>query len=83
MKLKVRLRINAEDIKTGIDTYARMNNGKNPNYLIVNEESMQLLKNTFYYYLPKQYEEEKYFATLFGIPVAICDKLETGVVDFV
>lgn len=84
MIVKTRLQINVEDITKGIDLYAQMNNGKNPNYLIVNEESMQLLKNAIYYYLsPKKYVEEKNFATLYGIPVAVCNNLKTGEIDFV
>ena len=72
--------IDKDKIIKGIDDYYEIT-GEHPHYMIMNHESEYLLKD--FQFLHYTNAKETRFTSFFGIPIAICDKLETGVVDFV
>lgn len=72
--------IDKNKIIKGIDEYYKLTEEK-PHYIIMNRESEYLLrKKDFQFSI--DYTSTG-FSTFYGVPIAICDKLETGVVDFV
>ena len=73
--------IDKNKVMKGIDDFYKIT-GEHPHYMIMNHESEYLLRRDFQ---PMHYinTEMTGFSSFHGIPVAICDKLETGVVDFV
>ena len=72
--------IDKDKIIKGIDDDYEIT-GEHPHYMIMNHESEYLLKD--FQFLHYTNAKETGFTSFFGIPIAICDKLETGVVDFV
>ena len=75
--------IDMNEIRKGIDLYRLGNDGNYPNYLIMNRETLFLIDNEFNFSLgfSKFYGSENY-ASFWDIPIAVCDKLKTGEVDF-
>ena len=81
--------ININEINRGIDIYRANHNGEYPNYLVMNAESYHIMKATM-----EQIEhaidiqniildETKYSPSWHGVPLAICERLDIGEVDFV
>ena len=73
--------IDKNKIIKGIDEYYKLTEEK-PHYIIMNRESEYLLKEKEGFQFSISYMDTGY-SSLYGVPIAICDKLETGVVDFV
>ena len=73
--------IDKDKVIEGIDKYYELT-GEYPHYMIMNRESEYLLKD-FQFLMRYTNTETTGFSSFHGIPVAICNKLETGVVDFV
>lgn len=73
--------IDKNKIIKGIDEYYKLMKEK-PHYIIMNRQSEYLLREKEDFQFSIDYMETG-FSSLYGIPIAICDKLKTGVVDFV
>lgn len=73
--------IDKNKIIKGIDEYYKLA-GEKPHYMIMNRESEYLLRKKEDFQFSRDYIGTG-FSTLYGVPIAICEKLETGVVDFV
>ena len=85
MILKVNcLDFNVDNIKKGIATYREQNN-EEPDYLIMSEETSSELSNRsdlkVTHELPKKFRY--YYSDFWGIPIAICNKLDFGVVIYI
>jgi hypothetical protein len=77
--------ININEINKGIDFYRANHNGEYPNYLVMNTKSYSIMKSTMEHTLDVQnilYKTE-YSPSWHGIPLAICERLDIGEVDFV
>ena len=75
--------IDMNEIRRGIDLYRLGNDGNYPNYLIMNRESLSLLDRDLNFKIGFEKRYMGDYATLYGITIAVCDKLKTGEVDFV
>ena len=72
--------IDKNKIIKGIDEYYKLTKEK-PHYIIMNRQSEYLLREEDFQFSIDYIGTG--FSTLYGVPIAICEKLETGVVDFV
>ena len=54
-----------------------------PNYLIMNQDTVMLLDGYFFKSQDKTTKKDGYFGVYHGIPIAVCEKLKIGEVDFV
>ena len=76
------MKINYNMLNKSIDDYKRYNDKDNPNYIIMNSTTKyQMWKDC----TPIENWNKKgiSYAEYQGIPIAICDKLEDGVIDIV
>ena len=72
-------KINKEKLGEQI-VYYRQFHGEDPKYLIINENTLKLLKAITYSSL---FLNENGYGTYWGIPIAICNKLKDGEVEIV
>lgn len=74
------LSINIKELDKGITNYITKTN-ITPNYIIMNHETLTLINNYYHQLFPLKPEET--YPSYQGIPIATCNKLTTGEVDFV
>lgn len=75
-------KINKEELEEQI-VYYRNFHGEDPKYLVINENTLKLLKTITYFYLFSKDTNEIDYGTYWGIPIAICNKLKDGEVEIV
>lgn len=74
--------LDVKKINAGIDFYRAEHKGEYPHYLIMNHRSFYEFRAIAFSPLDLTKDEDGYL-TYWDIPVAICDKLKYGEVDFV
>ena len=72
--------INKTKIKESIDEYMIEHNGKKPHYIVMSSETLKLLKKDCFY-LETNYEASQTYYVIFGIDIAICDRVPLGCGD--
>lgn len=74
--------INTFKLKSEIHSLEK--NNKRPSYLIMNENTYKALKKEYEgTTIVKTYGDWNSYTTLYGVPIAICQKLEFGEVDII
>ena len=77
--------ININEINKGIDFYRANHNGEYPNYLVMNTKTYCIMKSTIEHTIDISniLSETTYSPSWHGVPLAICERLDIGEVDFV
>jgi hypothetical protein len=75
--------INFDKIDNGIYTYQKEHMGNYPNYLIMNYKTFDEMHYSSYAKMISTIKGNTLYFTYHGIPVAKCDKLKYGEVDFI
>lgn len=74
------LSIDIKELDKGITNYIAETN-TTPNYIIMNHETLILVNNYYHQLFPLKTEGK--YPNYQGIPIATCDELTVGEVDFV
>ena len=74
--------INKTKIKKSIDEYMIEHNGEKPHYIVMSNETLKLLKKDCIY-LESTYEAMQSYYTIFGVDIAICDRILLGCGDII
>ena len=74
-------KINEKELEKQISYYKQLH-GIDPEYLIINENTLKLLEAITYSSLFLNKKENDY-GTYWGIPIAICNKLKDGEVEVI
>lgn len=77
----LKVEINYDIIDKSMNVYSYQNEGKKPQYIIINQNTLDKIKK-YDCNEPEFYFKENY-PTYHGIPIAICNKLEDGDIDIV
>lgn len=81
IKSKIELKLNLYNLKHDIDRYIRASSwGKSPAYLVMNSETLEMLKQDSVINLNLNNKHEH---RLFGIPIALTETLPIGAVELV
>ena len=81
IKSEIELKLNLDNLKHDINCYIRASSwGKPPRYLVMNFETLEMLKQDSIINLNLNNRHEH---QLFGISIAITEKLPIGVVELV
>ena len=75
--------INFDKIDNGIYTYQKEHAGDNPHYLIMNYKTFDEMRYYSYSKMMSTIQGDNWYFEYHGIPVAKCDKLKYGEVDFI
>lgn len=74
----------AKDLELDIDVFRKDHCGKYPDFLIMNSTTEDIIKRHFYAGLKDLSEKESInYGIVFGVPIAICNKLEDGEIKMV
>ena len=75
--------IDVNELNQGIYWYRKEHDGEYPSYLVMNHESFYLIKRTIDHSFPLNNVINEGVPTWHGVPIAVCENLKLGEVDFV
>ena len=75
-------KINEEELRKQITWFEEIHD-KAPEYLIMNNNTLDIIKITTHSYLYSNKNNDDYYGSYWGIPIAICNKLKDGMVEVV
>ena len=83
MIVNIKSQLNITALNFAINNFVKNNNGKQPNYLIMNKETRDNLIITEYDFTNVTKTHGHKYIVYCGFPLAICEKLDFGEVEII